>query len=212
MRKVRFDLGGILMLGAMLVSDSAAVLLVYTLAAVLHEIGHLLAAKILKIEVKEIAFSFSGVRIMTDERLTSYKNEFLLAFAGPLANLAVFGSICAYFNASGTDAETFFELSERFLKGNLTLCGALAFFAISSLIQALMNLFPVKSFDGGRMIYCAVSAMVSEPLADRVLAIFSAMSACLLWTVALYLMLKIGAGLGIYVFAACIFATCFENE
>jgi hypothetical protein len=39
----------------------------------------------------------------------------------------------------------------------------------------------------------------------------SAVAAFVLWTVSLYLMLKISAGLGIYVFAACIFFTTLKG-
>mgnify|MGYP003289927008 CR=1 FL=1 len=211
MKKIRFGLGGFLMISSMLVSDSAAVLGVYVLAAVFHEMGHLLAAKILQVEIKEIAFGFSGVRIITKDKLLSYKNEFCLAMAGPLASFAVFFSICVCFCIFGMSSEVIFESAESFLQCNLSPWGALGFLAISSLIQAIINLLPVKTFDGGRMVYCVLAEAVSEYVADRVLMILSMFSAYLLWTVALYLMLRIGAGLGIYVFSACIFAST-RNE
>lgn len=211
MKRIRFGIGGVLMISAMLVSDSTAVIGIYILAALFHELGHLLAAKLLKIGIKEIVFSFSGVRIITDERLTSYKNEFFLALAGPFANFAVFFAVFACFQALEVPTAAIFESAESFLKGNLSPCGIFGFLALSSLIQALMNLLPVKTFDGGRIVYCVIAENISEPAAERVLSVFSAFSAYILWTVALYLMLKIGAGLGIYVFAACIFASCFKK-
>ena len=213
MKKIRFGMGGILMFAAMLVSDSAAVLAVYVLAAVFHELGHFLAAKVLKIEIKEVVFSFSGVRIMTEERLTSYKQEFALALAGPMANLLIFGTACAAFCLAGSDLQGVFEAAEAFFIGDFgNKRGIIGFLALSSLTQAIMNLLPVNSFDGGRMIYCAVAGMKDQYAAERSVSVLSAFSAFFLWTVALYVMLKIGAGLGIYVFAACIFLSCLNSE
>lgn len=212
MRKIKFGVGGVLMISAMLISDSVRVLAIYLFSAFLHEMGHLLTAKILKIKVKEIKFGFSGVRIVTDERLTSYKNELLLALSGPLVNILVFCGVLGGFIAIGGGAEKLFEAAEEFLVlGEWRIVGVIGFFALSSLIQALMNLLPVNTFDGGRMLYCAIAENFSEHAAERVIEIFSAISVFLLWTVALYLMLKVASGLGIYVFAACIFASTLGN-
>ena len=213
MRKIRFGIGGILMLAAMLVSDSAAVLAVYALAAIIHELGHFLAAKALKIKIKEVTFGFSGIRIMTDERLTSYKQEIFLASAGPLANLFVAVAVLTCAHAAKIDSETIFEAAEAFLNGDFEYkLGILGFLALSSIIQAIINLLPVNSFDGGRIIYCAIARLNDQRTAEQLLSVLSAFSAFILWTAALYVMLRIGAGLGIYVFAACIFLSGLKEE
>ncbi len=195
------------MLAATLISDSAKVLVIYMLAAFLHELGHLLAAKLQKIAVKEIKFGFSGVRIVTDERLTSYKNELILAVAGPMVNITVFFTVLMFFYPRG-GIEALFNAAEAFLSlSETTVDGALGFLALSSLIQAIFNLMPVNTFDGGRILYCSIAQLADERIAAHVMSVTTAFSAFLLWTVALYLMLKVAAGLGIYVFAACIFAS-----
>ncbi len=205
MKKIRLGIGGLLMIAATIISDSAEVIIVYLLAAFLHEIGHIIAAKLMKIEIKEIKLGFSGVRIVTDERLTSYKNELILAAAGPVVNIAVFYAVLLYFCAKG-GAFRLFEAADVFLSGaETTLDGAFAFFALSSLIQAIFNLMPVSTFDGGRILYCGVAEKVSDRAAAHILSVTTAFSAFLLWTVAIYLMLKVSSGLGIFVFAACIF-------
>ena len=194
------------MIGGMLISDSLAVLGIYLFAAFLHELGHLLAAKMLKIKVKEIKFGFSGVRIVTDERLTSYKNEIILAMSGPLVNIAIFCSVWAVFSLCGEGGEgMLFSLDAFLLSSKLDKWGMLAFFALSSLIQAILNLLPVKTFDGGRILSCATAQFFGDRVSEWVLSVTSAFSALLLWILALYLMLRAGGGLGIYVFAACIF-------
>jgi hypothetical protein len=47
------------MVAAMIISDRADIFLLYALSAFLHELGHISAAKLMKIEIKEIKFDFS---------------------------------------------------------------------------------------------------------------------------------------------------------
>ena len=195
------------MIAAMLVSDSAIVIGVYLAAALWHEVGHLLAAKILRVRISEIRLGFSGARIVTDERLTSYKSELLLSLAGPLANVVGCGTAVGVFCAFGEGIEGAAASAEAFLNSpRVDILGILAFFALSSVIQAILNLLPVKTFDGGRILYCATANLIGEGAGERILTVTTAFSALILWIIALYLMIKIGGGLGIYVFAACVFA------
>lgn len=213
MQRIKFGMGGVLMLSAMMISDSAAVLAVYFAAAFIHELGHLLAAHFLKIGVKEIRFEFSGIRICTEDGLISYRREFLLAMAGPLFNL--FGMGVA-FVAGAWHQITLGELlicGSNFLSSGIAdTGGVLGFFLLSCALQAGTNLLPVKGFDGGRMLYCALAATVGIHIAERVLAIASSAAIFVLWTVALYLMLRISSGLGIYVFVACMFFALVRGE
>jgi Zn-dependent protease len=170
----------------------------------------------MKIDIKEIKFDFSGVRICTADRLTSYKREFVLAAAGPTVNFALIVIIMSWFKANGVPLyEVTESINEFWEGGKLTMRGAVGFFALCSLLQGGVNLLPVNTFDGGRMLYCAIAEICAESTASRVISVSSAAAAFALWTVSLYLMLKISAGLGIYVFAACIFFStikCTEWE
>ena len=204
MKKIRFGLGGVMMAASMLISDRFYVIGIYVLAAAFHELGHLAAAEMMKIEIEEIRFGFSGIRIVTDSRLVSYKKEIFLALAGPIFNLAAFLGIFILFWNFGVGSV--FLSAESFLGGKCDGLGAVGFFALSSLVQAIMNLLPIKSFDGGRVVYCAVAELFGESKGEWSVSVLSAFAAFLLWTVALYLMLRISAGLGIFVFAACVFA------
>ena len=206
MPKIRFGIGGVLMLAAMLISDSGVLVLIYAFAAALHEAGHLVAAKMLGIGIDEIAFGFSGIRIVTEGRLTSYKKEFLLAAAGPFMNILTFLFSLFVFSRKYVGFESMIEAGSRLLSsGEGDKYSYLAFFALSALVQAIVNLLPVKSFDGGRMLYCLTAELFGEGGAERIVGITTAFSVFILWTVALYLMLRASSGLGIYVFAACIF-------
>lgn len=213
MKKIKLGIGAIIMAVATLLCDRPDVILLYALSATLHECGHLAAAYLLGIRVKEIRFEFSGVRICTEEGMTSYKKELVLAAAGPLVNIVIITVVIALFSICGISPIEAEALCEGFLSGEeYTVAGALGFLAISSVLQGGMNLLPIRTFDGGRMTYCLSAMLFGERRAEQILDVFSALSAFILWTVALYLMLKISSGLGIYVFSACLFLSTFEKE
>ena len=213
MKKIKFSIGAILMALAALLCDRADMILLYALSAALHECGHLAAAYLLGIRIKEIKFEFSGVRICPEDGITSYKKELILAAAGPLVNMLVITVAIALFSIWQVTPNEAIALCEGFLfKGEYTHAGALAFVALSSLLQGGINLLPVRTLDGGRMMHCMASMLLGERKAENLLDIFSALSAFILWTVALYLMLKISSGLGIYVFSVCLFLSTFEKR
>ena len=207
MRRIKVGFGGFLMLLAMLICDKGRVVAVYFLAALLHELGHLLAAKALKIGIGEIRFELSGVRICPENRVISYFEEAVLAAAGPLVGLLSALAVLLFAAAAGQSITELFSAAERFLhQGEGGFLGGCGFFCLSSLLQTATNLLPVSSFDGGRILYSFLARFAGLDVAERVLGITSALSAFVIWTAALYLMLKVSAGLGVYVFAFGIFA------
>ena len=213
MKKIKVGAGAIFVLAATLISDHALIVAVYLLSALLHEIGHLISARMLKIEVKEIRFGFSGVRINTSERLTSYQKEIILALSGPLSNFVVCLAVLALFYLFGGGVESIVSSAEGFLsEPSFDAWKIAAFLGLSSLLQGTMNLIPVKTFDGGRIFYCTLAHFCGERVAERGIELTTVCACLLLWTVALYLMLRVSGGLGIYVFAACIFASGLKNR
>ena len=128
-------------------------------------------------------------------------------------NIGVCIAIFALFSRFGGGVEGIISSAERFLGSpSLDRWGIAAFLGLSSLIQAAMNLIPVKTFDGGRIFYCTVAQMFGERCAERAIEITTVLAGLVLWTVALYLMLKVGGGLGIYVFAACILMSGLKGK
>ena len=213
MRKIRYGLGGILLFLAVMICNGVKPFFIYALAALLHEAGHILAAKMQKIKLKEIKFGIFGAKIETDERLISYKSEFFLALAGPLANLVAAAIIFAVSRASEVSVLGLFEKTSGLLEsGQSDAWGYLGFFAVSSLVHAVTNLVPIEKLDGGRVLYCAVAAISNERFAERVLSVTTAISLFAIWTMALYLMLKISSGIGIYASAFCIFLTTLKKD
>ncbi len=211
-KKIRIGAGAFLMALTALISDKMSLILIYAASAFLHEAGHLCAARLLKIRVREIRFGFAGVRICTEPGLSSYRDEFLLAAAGPFVNLLIIVVALTLSGACGAGVDELLALTAEFAEGGeLRPMGALGFAALSSLLQGGMNLLPIDTYDGGRMLYCGAATLLGEERAQRLISVTSAASAFILWTAALYLMLKISAGLGIYVFSVCIFLSVLKD-
>ncbi|MBQ4578707.1 MAG: site-2 protease family protein [Clostridia bacterium] len=122
----------------LLTSARRSWLLLFWLAAILHEMGHLAALRLLRGRVEGLCFRLSGAEIRYRGTGISYGGEALLALAGPGMNL-----LCA---ALGAAVSHWYpgELLYRFIGCHLVL--------------ALFNLLPALPLDGGRVLQSALEA------------------------------------------------------
>ena len=176
---------GILFLLSALVLDREAVLPCY-LSALFHECGHLLAARLLGIPIRSLTFTLFGFRISLCSALISYRRELLLALAGPLFSLL----LCA-------------------VTLPLPQSGFLSALRVATLSLGVLNLLPVRHFDGGRMLYAAISSVASPTVACRVISLSGAFVLLLLWAVSVYFLLLGGFGLSLFAFSFAVFCKSF---
>ncbi len=97
--------------------------------ALLHESGHLIAAKAVGAEVRRTDVMPFGAQIQTDGRLCGYGEDALVCAAGAIANFV--GAVCAYF------AYRFYPSSE------------ILFLLFANLFYAFFNMLPIRGLDGG---------------------------------------------------------------
>ena len=116
----------------------------FTLAAALHEGGHLLALRIMHIPVRELRLGVTGAVIRAE--LTGAKRELPVVLAGPAVNL-----LCAL-------------LSARWLPA-FCLCNTLLFF---------YNMLPVYPLDGGRLCRLLLPRKVCAVLQSAVILLAAA--------------------------------------
>lgn len=188
--KISISFFGVLMIGALIFTHSY-ISLAALLAASIHELGHIMAAKICSIPLYEMKLGIFGAALTTDASLCSYKKEIALAAAGPLANLV--SSALLY---------PVFKSSEGF--------GCL--FLAASLFLGILNLLPVESFDGGRILNCILCEKFSPRLASAVCGALSFVSVIFLWLLSVYLLLRRASSLSLFVFSLSLFCKIFIKQ
>ena len=168
--------------------DSPDMAILTVCAALIHELGHLLAIYLLgKYNGSALCPSVSGFRIKTVD--LSYKDEAITALAGPLINLLV--GIPLVFSKNG-----YFYL-----------------FGALNLMSALSNLLLIKGYDGYRAAGSLISLFAKEAhKADLYLSRVSFFFSSALCFLSLYLILKINGGYWIFfVFFSTLLSEIFES-
>lgn len=156
-----------------------SVALPWIFAVFLHEMGHFLVAKIRCAGISCLTLDVTGAKMTLCGRLLSYKDEILIAVAGPLVNIITF-------------AVTFGFLEE---------------FSAFSLMLGLLNLFPISGFDGYRILFSVIALRGGEEKADFVMKMISFCAIISLWLISVYLLLRFGAGFSAFILSCSLFSS-----
>lgn len=146
---------------------------------ILHEFGHALTARRYGVGTRDITISPIGGIARLDRMPENPFQEFMVAVAGPLVNVAIATVLSGvYVVSAGADGEdlqnllygvfvrdsSFFpeagSLFDFFLLGMIALNGILAVF----------NMLPAFPMDGGRVLRALLSVRLGRPLATRIAA------------------------------------------
>lgn len=187
--KLRISIFGVLMLLILLFGDSTGYALIAVVAAAVHELGHIAAALLLRMRLDSFSLGLMGARLGLSLPLYSYRRELWLALSGPLINIV--SGVAALYIYRSCRVEM------------------LLFFGVAGLFLAGLNLLPVQSFDGGRIFICLLAPTVGLYAAERALRRLSFGCIWLLWGTSVYLMLRCGSSLALFVFSSALFAQLF---
>ena len=171
----------------MLVFQPARIVLSSLGAALLHELGHITAAALLGIPLRSLDVGMFGASLKVRGSLISYSKEFLLCAAGPAMNF-----LSAIFVIA---------LSER-----------REWFASVSLMLGILNLIPADGFDGGRMLSVVVSSLLGPRAAARLLSFTTFLSILILWMLSVWLLIRFGTSLSLFVFTLSLFYRLFIEK
>ncbi len=188
--KIKISFFSALMLFSLLLTQKYYALIPLFVAFV-HECGHLAVARINRIKIKSLDIGIFGARINLDRKIYSYSDEIWVCLGGPLINL-VCADIVAIFSK-------LFDIRSE----------AIDLFIISSLSLGIINLLPINSFDGGRILFGMIAKKHTLSTAERIINVSSFISLFLLWIISVYLLLKTSASLSLFVFSLSVFATIF---
>lgn len=189
--RVRIGFFAAMLFLSLLISKGASSL-IPLIAAFIHELGHIAAARLLSLRFKKFTLGIFGARLELCDPLISYGEEILLCLGGPLINLLT-GSFSLV-------------LTRYFPSPHLTL------FALSSLLLGFLNLLPIRDFDGGRILRSVLLCFFSEKTSDSITSILSFSSLFFLWSVSLYLLLRYTSSLSLFVFSVSVFASVFVSR
>lgn len=188
--RIRINFFALMLILSLLISG-AFYGIIPLIAALLHEAGHIIAARLRGVRLGKMEIGVFGARISIENGIYSYSDEIIVCAAGPLVNFI-----------SADIAAIVFKLGE--FENDL-----IPLFIFSSLCLGTVNLLPIRSFDGGRII-CALISRVSTPdTADITVKILSFISLFSLWCVSLYLLLRTSASLSLFIFSVSLFANIF---
>jgi len=156
-------------------------------AAVLHETGHILCAVLLKIPFSGLAVRPCGAVMTFDFSGTAYLREMCVHLAGPVTGLlAAAGALWVYGDAA-------------------------AYFAGLSVWLAVLNLLPVRGFDGGGILSCLLSVLLPPQTVYRICRAVSVVTILFLWIVVLWIELRVYAGMTLMLFMLYIAVFYSEN-
>jgi stage IV sporulation protein FB len=159
------------------------------IAALSHELGHILMAKALGIHLRECTVGIYGAGLRPVDGMYSYGQEILLCIAGPLVNLFL-GSV-------------------GLLLGLRFPSEFLSHFTISSFVLAGMNLLPIRDFDGGRILSVILSQHFSPRTVSLLLSCLSFIFIFFLWSLSVYFLLRCSASLSLFIFSISLFLRIF---
>lgn len=185
--KLKVSFFFILMLGALIFSHSYLSLSAL-LAATLHELGHIIAAKICSVPMGELKLGIFGASLKPSFSLSSYPKEIFLAAAGPFVNLLTF---LIFSNQM--------ESQNEFVR----------MFLVSSLFLGVLNLLPIEDLDGGRILKCVLLFKLSPQPAEALCKVLSFLVVFSLWALSVYLLLRLSASLSLFVFSLALFSKIF---
>ena len=190
-RMLRIGILPVLIFCIMSIFQPAGIFLPSLAGVALHESGHMLAAVLLGIPLRSLDIGAFGASLKVRGSLISYPKEFLLCAAGPAMNFASAVAAIIY--------------SER--RGYYSECGE--WFIAVSIMLGLLNLIPAEGFDGGRMLSVVVTSAFGPSAAARLISFTTFSSILLLWMVSVYLLIRYGTSLSLFVFTVSLFYRLF---
>ena len=145
-------------------------------AAAIHEAGHIIAAKLLKVPSLGGGGTFFGLSLKYDFSTSSFAAEALVSAAGALAGVIACVITLAIKHPPGTYA---------------------VFFIFSNLSLALFNLLPVSPLDGSGIVRSLLSMVLSADAAEKASAWISAVFSLSFFVFCIYIPLTVGANLSL---------------
>lgn len=163
--KIRVSSGAILLVAVLMFFDSMEVLYYAALSVFIHELGHYLAIRQCGQRVRRLNIEAFGVSMDIGSAAT-YKNEIIIAAAGPAASLML-----TLFSAI---AGRVFEFTAGYTLSGISAC------------MLALNILPIYPLDGGRIMAAAISSAKGPMAAEKAACVSSCVFALVLMALGIY--------------------------
>ena len=149
-------------------------------SVLVHELSHYAAMKMYGGRVERVRITAFGIGLGFSPPKT-YPEEMFVAAAGPAASFAY--SAIGYFDGGDFGREVF----------------------VFSLFLGIINMLPLASFDGNRIIKAFISMLLGVEVAEKVSNALSIMFLFTTWVIAVYILFYSGVNISLLLFCAYIF-------
>jgi len=155
----------------------------------IHETGHVIFIKLNRLKILSIEILPLGINIVTNNiRLTAYKTDIIIALSGPCANIISAAVIFMIIKFNGYGSVLFFAF-------------------LTNILYAVINLFPVKSLDGGKTIEIILKIILPENISHIVFSCISAVFLGILSIFALFVLMVTGYNFTLILLCCYLFYT-----
>jgi len=189
--KIKIGFLSVMLFLSLIISHSSFALAT-CLAILIHESGHIISARLLRIRFSECKISIFGARLRPETAFFSYRDEITICAWGPLIN--------------------YFSCVIAFPVYIITKSTFVLYFICASFTLATLNLLPVKDFDGGRILYSLFSLFLSPIAVDNILSITSFIIVFALWCISVYLIIIANSSLSLFIFSLSLFSKIFLSK
>ena len=139
------------------------IFIIYTLCAVVHEMGHSFVANSLGYKLNKITLMPFGAVVSGNIEGLKFTDQLKIAFAGPMINLLIAIVFIAFW--------WIYPISYAYTDIAVEAC----------LAMALVNFIPVFPLDGGRMLLAGLSLSIGEKKAKKTCRVIGVVFAVLLF-------------------------------
>lgn len=162
-----------------------------TAAFIIHEGGHVAAAKLLRVRLQSVKGGFCGIRMKYDFSCVRPWREIAVCMAG-----SFFGILAAVLSI-------FLGLASY----NWGL-----YFIMSSASLSAVNILPVRGLDGGSILMCILETSFLPETAWSISKKISAVTSIAFWLISLWIQLRVGINLSMLLLSLYfLYSSVFES-
>ena len=167
--------------------------LVTVVSSLFHELGHLSLMILVGNKPKKVKFELVGMNIIRQENFkVSAKREVAISLGGPIMNFVLVIISC-----------TFLCFYESYL---VMTCACI------NLILMTFNLLPIKSLDGGTILYFLLSQHFESSTCRRILKIISILFITIIYLWAVYVFVVSGYNFSLIIIAIFLTISLFQDN